>query len=303
MECHFIINPNAGNGAALNYISCIKAAGQNNISVLSSKKEAVEYAGKIAESGKISRIYAVGGDGTLNGIINGTYGYGNIEIGIIPAGSGNDFVRCFNDKNRFRDLKAQLDGIAVSVDIIKAKFDNGIETYFINMSNIGFDCNAVINAEIIKKKYHIGSASYYIGVFQEFFKKWGQDVRVVFDDGDVYEGKQLLCTIANGQYCGGGFCSSPKACLNDGYIDVAIINKVSRGKMLSLFRRYRDGTYLEDTKLERVFFYKKTKHLKIEMDKEYGISVDGEIYYFKTAEFNVLNRGIRLVIPNGVYFN
>ncbi len=300
MKNYFIINPASGRGESMRFIPDIEAFDNTNVFITSQKGEASVFVKKIADSGEVCRFYAVGGDGTLNEVINGAYGYKNAQVGLIPCGTGNDFVRCFKNKEDFTDIAAQLNGMEEPVDTIEASFDGGEGIYFINMANIGFDCNVVINTNTIKKKYASGSAAYIMGLIQELSKDIGQNIKIKFDDGDIYDGCQLLCTIANGMYCGGGFFSSPNARLSDGYIDVAVIHKMKKLKILSLLKKYRDGTYMTVPGIRDFVTYKKTTSLIVEMDKEQGISVDGEIYFFKTAEFINNKNSISFIIPQKI---
>ena len=303
MENYFIINPVSGKGKSADYIPIIKENKENHIYVTSKKGEAESFARSISSLGSEVSFFAVGGDGTLNEVINGIAGYKNARAGIVPAGTGNDFVRCFKNKERFRSINAQINGTEIIMDTAEAIFDNRIGTNFINMANIGFDCNVVINTNTIKKKYASGSFAYILGAVQEMAGNWGNDIRISFDDGYVYDNSHLLCTIANGHYCGGGFCSSPYAELSDGYLDVAIVDKISKLKLISMLKGYRDGTYLKNSSAEGFITYKRTKTLGVELKNEQGVSVDGEIFYFRKAEFKIKKHSLRFILPAGAAFN
>lgn len=299
MENYFIINPAAGNKSAESFIPAIEAAGQSHIHITTDSGGAETFVRKLAEPGRPCRFYIVGGDGTLNEAVNGAFGCDNVQIGLIPAGTGNDFVRCFKNRDCFKNIDAQLAGKTMRIDTIKAVLDGKKETRFVNMANVGFDCNVVISKNEMKRRYSAESSAYFIGVFHELAKNYGQKIRAEFDDGFIYDDCQLLCTIANGRYCGGGFCSSPEAELSDGMIDVCVINKIGRLKLLSFFKKYHDGTYLDDPKADNIFVHRKTKRFAIELEEESGISIDGEIYYFKRAEFEAESKKIAFIVPDG----
>ena len=88
-----------------------------------------------AESSERLRFYACGGDGTLGEVVNGAAGQVNAEVGLIPIGTGNDFVRNFADAGDFFDIEAQVMGEARAIDLIKCN-----DRYGINVVNVGFDC-------------------------------------------------------------------------------------------------------------------------------------------------------------------
>ena len=100
------------------------------------------------------RFICVGGDGTLNEIVNADPTNPNGEYGVMPSGTGNDFIKSFTREDLFSSVEAQLDGEAVALDIIKCN-----EYYCMNMANIGFDCAAAKKASELKKyKIQIGRA-------------------------------------------------------------------------------------------------------------------------------------------------
>lgn len=299
MDTYFIINPVSGNGKSVSFIEKIKETGQAHIHTTTEKGGAEQFVRKIAAGGKPCRFYAVGGDGTFGEIINGAYGYDNAAVGIVPAGTGNDFIRCFKSNESFFDIDAQLNGTVKEIDTVKTVMDGSFVRRFVNMGNIGFDCNVVINSEKVKNKYSFNFMSYIIGIVEELIKKWGQNVKITFDDGTVYDSCQLLCTIANGKYCGGGFLSSPKSDMSDGLMDVAVIDKIRKIDFISLIAKYRNGTYLEDIKAKDIITYKQVKSMKMEMEETQGICIDGDIYFFKTAEFENERHSIKLIVPQG----
>lgn len=302
MKIYFIINPTSGRGKAVEFIPKIEEIKQSNVYITTKKGEAEIFVHEICKKGEKCRFYAVGGDGTFNEVINGAYGYDNAQVGLIPAGTGNDFIRCFDNREDFVDIISQLNGIEKPIDTIKVTFDNNITTRFVNMGNIGFDCDVVIRADEVKSKFNFGPINYLIGVIFELIKNWGQKIKVTFDNGEICEINHLLSTIANGKYCGGGFCSSPYADMSDGLIDIAIIEKIGKFKFITMLNKYRKGTYLKDESVKNLLTYRQTKKVKVEMDKKQGICIDGEIYRFKTAIFENENKSIRFIIPKSTKY-
>lgn len=301
MKRYFVINPVSGNGRAREFVAKLKESDYGLVYITAGKGDAERFIKQEAESGEKCVFYAVGGDGTLNETVNGAAGLKNVSIGVIPAGTGNDFVRYFENRDKFLDIDAQLNGEEIQIDAIKAVFDGVKSVFFINMANIGFDCNVVINASKIKNGIISGPMAYIMGAVQEIFRKWGQDVKIIFDDGYEYNGCQLLCTIANAGYCGGGFNSSPFADISDGYIDAAIIDKISRPKLISMLKGYREGTYLNDPKAKDFITYRRAKSLTAEFSSNTEISVDGEIFEFKRADFTVHKGCLNFIVPKGAY--
>ena len=241
------------------------------------------------------RFICVGGDGTLNEIVNAAPLNPNAEFGVIPSGSGNDFTRNFTNQELFSDVDAQLDGKAEQLDLIKCN-----DFYCINMVNIGFDCAVVKEAVKLKKKKLVTpSLSYILGVIVVLCRKFGSKMRVIFDDGEVIDKELTLTAIGNGKYCGGGFKAAPRADLQDGLFDVCVIDKVSRATFISLVGSYKNGTYLENERAMKIIRHKQVSHFRMEFDEPAPICIDGEIKGAKNVDFTMLPRAVSFVIPKG----
>ena len=125
MKHIFVINPAAGQGKALNFIKpkieevCAKYSLDYDIHVTEKQGEGIEYVKNRAASGEEIRFYACGGDGTLYDVVNGAFGYKNVQVAVIPLGSGNDFIRLFGSKEDFLVLEDDVNGVPVEFDVIK----------------------------------------------------------------------------------------------------------------------------------------------------------------------------------------
>ncbi len=307
MIYHFILNPMSGKNlkrakkSVKNMTDKIREACQKRmisyrIYYTTSVGDATEYVKSMVNGTQDKqRFICVGGDGTINEIVNSAPCQPNVEFGVIPHGSGNDFVRNFTNTELFSDIEAQLDGETISLDLIKCN-----EYYCANMINIGFDCSVVKEASRLKKyKLTTPGLSYIGGVVVTLFKKYGTNMKLVFDDGEIIDSELLLTAIGNGRYCGGGFCGVPEALLDDGLIDMAIIKKLSRIKFIGLIGSYKAGTYLSNSKALKYITYKRVPHFKMEFANPIPICIDGEIKGAKTIDFSVVKNGFNFVIPKG----
>ena len=253
------------------------------------------------------RIYGCGGDGTINEMVNGCFGYEGVEIGAIPMGTGNDYIRNYGKAADFKDIRRQMRGRSVSSDLIHfhAVYDNNItESYCANMFNIGFDCNVVDLTSRVKRWPLVGgSLAYLVSVFLILIRKKGADLRIEYDDGRVLDGKILLIAIANGCYCGGGVKGVPYCKLDDGLMDVSVVRDISRMCFLTLFPSYAKGTHMQKHKIQarEIIQYSKEKVLKITANGEsLRLCTDGEITTQKTVEFSVVPDGFRFIVPEGL---
>ncbi len=307
MVYHFILNPMSGKNlkkakksvkAMTDKIrsACQKRQLSYRIYYTTTVGDATEYVSSMVNSSQDrQRFICVGGDGTINEIVNSAPSAPNVEFGVIPHGSGNDFVKNFTHTELFSDIDAQIDGEPVSLDLIKCN-----DLYCANMVNIGFDCSVVKEAQRLKKlKLVTPDLSYIGGVVVSLFKKYGTKMRLIFDDGEVIDSTLLLTAIGNGKFCGGGFNSAPEALLNDGLMDIAVIKRVSRLTFISLVGAYKKGTYLTNKKAQRYIKYKRVSHFKMEFNDPIPICIDGEIKGAKNIDFSVVRNAFNFVIPKG----
>ena len=242
------------------------------------------------------RFYACGGDGTLNEVVNGAYGFDHVEVTMIPSGSGNDFVRNFNDPESFMDIKRQINGKSKKIDLIRYKTDQGLK-YGINMFNMGLDTEVVENVAKLKEYLISGPAAYLLGVGNVFLHKKSISLKVQFDDGSVYDDDFLLAAIGNGSYYGGGFKATPKAELNDGLMDVVLVKNISRLDFIKLVGNYKKGTYLDLKGIENIIIYKKCTSLTVIPEQEMKLCIDGELSLAGRTDFEIIPKAISFSIP------
>lgn len=310
MKTYFFINPAAGQGKGTEQLAeeIRKAASdlqtECEIYFTEGVYDGQKRARRIAEelNGEAARFYACGGDGTLNEIINGAYGFENIETGCIPIGTGNDTVRYFSEAGDFRSVRAQLSGESVPVDLIRytGMIEGRKQTrYCINMFNVGFDCNVVELAGRLKKKPLIsGSFAYLLAILGMFIKKEGIRLKLTEDEEVLADGEVLLCAVAGGNYCGGGLKTSPQSDLTDGFFDVNIIKNIKRRQFLRLFPIYVKGKHLGMTGLEHIITMKKCTHLKLTPASEsFYLCADGEIRIAGEVEFEIVPAAVRFILP------
>ncbi len=298
MEHIFVINPFAGRGKAVKLIPEIDNLLMDkkvkySIYVTKAKGDAERFVRETLAERSDVRFYACGGDGSLHEVVNGAKGYPDAEIGVIPVGSGNDFIRNFGTKEMFMDIKAQIKGKSVPCDVIDI---NG--RYIVNMANIGFDCDAAEKAIAWKKKPFVnGTMAYVCGVAEMFVKPMGKYLTFRFDNGQIMSGKFLLCTLANGCFCGGGFKSSPEATVDDGLIDMGVVKMLSRPSFVSLLPKYKAGTYLATKIAKKKVIYEKRKSVEIKSKEPVNISIDGEINTFTEIKAVNVPAAFKFIVP------
>ena len=302
MIYHFIMNPKSGRHKKLDHLEdTIQSACQSrdlkyHIYYTACQGDATEYVRSMLRitPDEKQRFICVGGDGTLNEIINAAPTNPNAEFGVIPSGTGNDFIKNFTHQELFSSVEAQLDGEPVALDVIKCN-----EYYCINMINIGFDCAVAKKATELKKWKIPPALAYICGVAIVVCHKFGTKMKLIFDDGEIIDKELTLTAIGNGKYCGGGFKTAPKADLRDGIFDICAVNKISRLTFFTLVGAYRSGTYTEKKRAAKVFTNRLASHFRMEFEIQIPISIDGEIKEAHTVDFSIIPQSVNFVIPRG----
>jgi len=297
----FILNSHSMNKKKLDITQnqILTACRSENIKkeiLISKRKGDIEhFVAQILLQQKPVRIYACGGDGTLNILANCVYGRNEAEIGIIPFGTGNDFIRNFSNTKYFSDIERQIKGSAIKIDCIE--FDNKIA---VNMLNIGFDSMVAEKTEDIKKLPLIkGPMAYIIGVAVILKQMPFTEMEIIIDKNETLQGKFLLCAIANGSYCGGGFNALSEAVIDDGLIDMIAVNPLGRLKFLSMVGKYKKGKLLNTALADKVLTYRKCRNVKIKTSQKVNICVDGEMYPSFGTEFDIVKKAVNFAVPFG----
>lgn len=267
----FIINVNAGKNNSIllnNVISgyCSNLGINYKIEYVH-EKEDTERITNIYKNWNDVTFYSVGGDGTLNQIIN-CIAKTNIKLCVIPAGTGNDFYKSLNE---FGGNK---------VDLGKVN-----DKYFINVASIGIDAEIANTANIIKNKKLIKNLAYPIGIVKEFFPYKAIEAY-------INKTKKLITilTICNASYYGGGFHIAPEASFNDGLFDVYEVNNLSKLETLKLMLKLLKAQHTGD---KNVNFYR-TNQITITSDYDLKCNLDGEIILGNSFDFSIEKEAITL---------
>ena len=307
MKYCFVINRFAGKGKYVEELQkniaehCGNAGVEYDVCLsdhIGAAKEYIERLVSERKEGEEIAFFACGGDGTLCETVNAVMSLkdkSNVFVGLIPTGTGNDSVRNFGSSEPFFDIKAQIAAKPYYIDLLNC---NGM--YAINMVNIGFDCEVVVKTADMKKKPFIPSKFAYIaGLVATLIKKPGVSMKASEDGGEAKDARLLLTTFANGEFCGGGFHSNPRAKLNDSKIDTLFVNNISRMKFISLVSYYKKGTHLDNERFAKIIAHKKLDRIDMVFGKETNISVDGEVIQAKELSLSIESDAIGFLIPDG----
>ena len=302
MQHLFIINPRAGkkNSTArlMDRIDALRRAeGLDCKTMLTSRPgHAEELARRAAESGRDVRIYACGGDGTLNEVINGAVGFENAVITHYPAGSGNDFVKLFDAPDAFRDLERLLDGVETRLDLICCQA-GGQRRYAANVCSLGLDARIGTEIAAYRRLPVVGgSAAYLLSTVVNVFRGIHQPYTVDFGSRRI-RGDQTLICVCNGSWYGGSFHPVPDARPDDGLLDVLMVKPVGLLRLATAIGRYKQGEYRS---FPNLITHCRTDRLRVTCDADSVVNVDGEALTAREVSFSVVPHGLRFLMPAGV---
>ena len=305
MKYCFILNPAAGKGRAVSDLkqtiqsTCQEKGIQFEIYQTVGIGDASDYVKRTVALNPLEtyHFFACGGDGTLCEVVNGVMALDSrdrVAVGLIPSGTGNDFVRNFTYGENFFDISAQIAAEEEPIDLLRCG-----DMYAINMINIGFDCEVVCKTAQLKKKKWIPSKFAYVaGLICTLVRKPCMKA-AISKNGQAPEKKHyLLTTYANGSFCGGGFHSNPKGSLNDKMVDTLFVENMSRIRFLSIVKHYKNGTHLAP-KFEKIIHNEKLSCLELSFDQDTNVSVDGEIITVRELRIETESQALRFLIPQG----
>jgi diacylglycerol kinase (ATP) len=288
MKTLFIVNPIAGKGRAKTIVPliediCGKSKIEYTIKYTMGPKHEVALA-KLGIQEGFERIVSVGGDGTLNEVVNGIAG-SQAVLGVIPAGTGNDFVRTVYPHTDIKKIIHDIiHGEVQEIDLAKCN-----DTYFINIGSGGFDAQVALESEKTKKIFS-SEIAYIIAILKTLIFYKGIRMKVLID-GKVFEKNTMLVAVANGKYYGGGILPAPKADITDGIFDVCFVENMSRIKMLVLLPKYMKGKH---ESIKGVSFYR-GKNISITSEIQFGVNIDGEVSLMKEVNFSIIPKGIKII--------
>ena len=296
----FIINPAAGSRDRTEKYReniqriCGERGIPYRIEVSGAPGECCRIAREAAQTGEEYRIYACGGDGTLNEVVSGVAGYDNASVTCYRGGSGNDFVKIFGDADAFQDLERLLDCKEATFDLMRCNDD-----YSLNICSVGLDARIGTDVSNYKRLPLLsGFRAYAVSTVINVIRGIGEHY-VVEIDGEKIDGEQTMICVCNGRYYGGGFNPVPFADPCDGLMDVLLVKKVSRLLVPTVIGKYKAGRFQELPHLVRHF---RVKELTIHCDGPTPINLDGELRTAQTVHIEVAQEKLHFFYPKDLTY-
>ncbi|MBT9175839.1 MAG: Diacylglycerol kinase [Firmicutes bacterium] len=291
-EIALIVNLTAGYGKCrLKYPEVTAYLEQHDVKVKSFFTEKRGHGEELARQAVregFDVVVSMGGDGTLNEVVNGVAG-SSATLGFIPAGAGNDFGRTFGLKNGevTKACHVLLDGHARAVDLCRID-----ARYFINVAGAGFDAEVGHMANVWGKRYFSGATAYIASILRQLVAFSPREMIIELDEQRIST-KVWMVAVANARYFGGGFMIAPTAEIDDGLLDVYIIQETSKAGLLMVLPRVMTGGHVSHP---AVLFYR-AKRVKLSSPYVLAAQADGELVDHLPQEFAITGEKINMILP------
>jgi len=297
-----LANPTAGGGLACEALPRLQRFAQAKkwnaeFRSAGSSEEFAQIAREEAAAGR-ERIFALGGDGTFQALLNAVAGNTNISIGVLPAGGGNDLASALGlplDAVRAAEMILTL-GEAVPLDAARVHTGDGAERLYMGGGGVGLDAEAARFASGVYRRMR-GRSRYLLSAIRALGTFRGIHVRVSLEGAEQtsLEGTALVLGVLNTPSYGGGVRLAPKARLEDGRLDLVLLENLSALEIARLLPRMAASG---EIRTERIHRHRVTR-ARIETEPPCAFHADGEIVGMTPVEIAVVPQAMRVWRPRG----
>lgn len=299
-----IVNPNAGVGKGLKDwepISQILHEHNFDYEVVFTEKKlhAIYLVQEKIEQG-YRKIIVVGGDGTINEVVNGIFQQSIVEtsditIGMISVGTGNDWVRTFNIPTNYDEainIIKKEKTLLQDAGIVKY-YNNAINNirYFINMAGLGFDAMVAERTNADKERGKKNPFIYLKNLLSSLIDYKSVKAKIIVDGQEVND-KFFSIGVGIGQFNGGGMQQAPKAIPDDGLFDLTLIKQMNTFRVVASIRRLYNGTIAKHKRVETYL----AKNILVESKMPILLEADGEALGHSPFEFDIIPKSIKVIV-------
>jgi YegS/Rv2252/BmrU family lipid kinase len=303
-----VVNPKAGVGKCEKDWPVIRELLTNEgfsfMSVLTERQfHAIEITRDMITNQGFTKIIAVGGDGTLNEVVNGIFQQSrfastDITLGMITVGTGNDWGRMYSfPLNYEKAVKILKNERTFLQDVGKVKYRYHSEDesrYFINMAGMGYDALVAKKTNLMKAKGRGGALAYLFNLVVGLFQYKSIQLNIVVDGREVVDGEVFSMSIGICQFNGGGMKQLPNAIPDDGLYDMTVIKKTTKFRVVRNIKNLFDGSFIKMPEVE-TFTGKKISITSTPRHAMF-LETDGESLGSSPLDFEIVPRGIRLIV-------
>ena len=301
-----IVNPNAGGRKAEKdwpkIESLIKEQGIDYELIFTKyRHHAIQLVPEKITNNHYRKIIAVGGDGTVNEVVNGIFAQSavptkEIQLGVIMIGTGNDWGKMFDIPNDYSEAISLITaGKSFIQDVGHVSYfigDKEKTRYFINCAGLGFDALVTETTNKDKDSGKSSTLSYFKSLIGSLFKYKPVDVKVQIDNREILNGKLFTLSLGIGKYTGGGMQQNPNAIADDGLFDLMLVDNIAKTKLIRKIKKLYDGSIND---IEEVQSFR-SNNLKVESDYKLMLEVDGESLGHAPFTFGLISESLQVVI-------
>ena len=246
-----------------------------------------------------SRIIVVGGDGTMNEVINGLFSQGVIQttevmLGMISVGTGNDWAKMFNIPLDYEEavmtIKEQRTFIQDAGLVQYTKNGKEWKRYFINIAGMGFDARVVERSNRMKDKGKSSPLLYFYNIFASLMRYKSQNASIAID-GKSFNRSIFSMNVGICKYSGGGMIQVPHAIADDGLYSITLIKKIGKLNILANVKRLYNGSIVNHSRVETYM----GQSVQIEGSSKLQVETDGETLGQGPVSFEIIPRSVRVI--------
>lgn len=305
MKTFMIVNPQAAGGRGLRLWPRLadqlyQAIGLFEYEFTNASGVATMLATQAVEQG-YQRIVAVGGDGTVNEVLNGLFTpegkslNPDVVLGCLPAGSGTDFWKTLGIKEELPAAIARLRGKKIRCcDIVRVALTghDGRPTtrFFCNVADVGLGGEVVTRAKRLPA-WGNGFLNYLVASTTAFLTWDPAEITITIDGKPLASEPMIIALVANGQYCGGGMWIAPEAKLDDGLVNLCCIRPISKWQLVTMLPRLYAGKLRDAAVIVRA----QGREITITAPTPLKVTVDGEVPGIVPATFTVIPQAVRIM--------
>jgi len=277
----------AGNDALQSAVAGQRGAGHRvEVRVTQEKGDARRF---VSEAGEVDLLIAAGGDGTLNEVVHGLMDLSSAArpvLGVVPLGTANDFATgCGIPREPQKALALCMEGNASPIDVGKAN-----DRWFLNVASVGFGAEVTATTSPELKRL-LGPAAYAVMGAILAINVHQYHGRLILPDRQI-TGSGPVAIVGNGRQTGGGVQVAPRACIDDGLLDVLVVRHIPAIALLTAARELQqlspDGEYIS---------YWQTPWAEVYPEEAIPVNLDGEPVEFSSVRYEAVQRAIKLIVP------
>jgi len=276
-----------------------------NTTVVFTKKphHATEITQQHIEEKGVRDIIVVGGDGTMNEVVNGIFRQKkvkttDVKIGLITVGTGNDWGRHYGMLDDYKQMVDTIVGGRTFVqDVGKVKYsytDKKEDRYFVNIAGMGFDALVAKKTNVSKQQGRGGMLIYLMNLLQSLFQHKPTQLTITADEKVVFNGKAFSMSIGICKYNGAGMMQLPFAISDDGLFDVTLIKKTSKLRVMRSIKDLYDGSFVKMKEVET--FTGKNFIIEATPSDTLYLETDGESLGHSPLYFEIVPQAVKLIV-------